>query len=137
MEEMGPQVWDQQWARSWERRLATDIILQDVIGGSDRSAALQLTSLMEGVYTFRLQVVDGQGALDTDTATVEVRPGVPGLMCWSVIWAACFRALCSGQGPPWVGWPPGLALAPGQSHGTVFPPVRCLLPKDSASKPQW
>uniref|UniRef100_A0A8C7AQV0 PKD/Chitinase domain-containing protein n=1 Tax=Neovison vison TaxID=452646 RepID=A0A8C7AQV0_NEOVI len=46
----------------------------DVIGGSDRSAALQLTSLMEGVYTFRLQVVDGQGALDTDTATVEVRP---------------------------------------------------------------
>lgn len=46
----------------------------DVIGRSDHSAALQLTNLVEGVYTFRLQVVDGQGALDTDTATVEVRP---------------------------------------------------------------
>ncbi|XP_032197129.1 dyslexia-associated protein KIAA0319 homolog isoform X5 [Mustela erminea] len=46
----------------------------DVIGRSDHSTALQLTNLVEGVYTFRLQVVDGQGALDTDTATVEVRP---------------------------------------------------------------
>ncbi|XP_002915857.1 dyslexia-associated protein KIAA0319 homolog isoform X2 [Ailuropoda melanoleuca] len=46
----------------------------DVFDGSDRSAALQLTNLVEGVYTFRLQVVDSQGASDTDTATVEVRP---------------------------------------------------------------
>ncbi|XP_032197128.1 dyslexia-associated protein KIAA0319 homolog isoform X4 [Mustela erminea] len=51
-----------------------EVAMQDVIGRSDHSTALQLTNLVEGVYTFRLQVVDGQGALDTDTATVEVRP---------------------------------------------------------------
>ncbi|KFO33842.1 Dyslexia-associated protein KIAA0319 [Fukomys damarensis] len=46
----------------------------DVIGGSDRAVALQLANLVEGVYTFRLRVTDMQGASDTDTATVEVRP---------------------------------------------------------------
>nr|XP_008511727.1 PREDICTED: dyslexia-associated protein KIAA0319 homolog isoform X1 [Equus przewalskii] len=46
----------------------------DVLDGSDRSAALQLTNLVEGVYTFHLRVTDGQGASDMDTATVEVRP---------------------------------------------------------------
>ncbi|XP_058411141.1 dyslexia-associated protein KIAA0319 homolog isoform X5 [Diceros bicornis minor] len=46
----------------------------DVIDGSDRSVALQLTNLVEGVYTFHLRVADSQGASDTDTATVEVRP---------------------------------------------------------------
>ncbi|XP_014644200.1 PREDICTED: dyslexia-associated protein KIAA0319 homolog [Ceratotherium simum simum] len=46
----------------------------DVIDGSDRSAALQLTNLVEGAYTFHLRVADSQGASDTDTATVEVRP---------------------------------------------------------------
>ncbi|XP_045407853.1 dyslexia-associated protein KIAA0319 homolog isoform X4 [Lemur catta] len=46
----------------------------DVIDGSDRGAALQLTNLVEGVYTFRLRVTDSQGAVDTDTATVEVQP---------------------------------------------------------------
>ncbi|XP_068816699.1 dyslexia-associated protein KIAA0319 homolog isoform X3 [Capricornis sumatraensis] len=46
----------------------------DVIDGSDHSSALQLTNLVEGVYTFHLRVTDGQGASDTDTATVEVRP---------------------------------------------------------------
>uniref|UniRef100_A0A0P6J2U0 Dyslexia-associated protein n=1 Tax=Heterocephalus glaber TaxID=10181 RepID=A0A0P6J2U0_HETGA len=46
----------------------------DVIGGSDHSVALQLTDLVEGVYTFHLRVTDPHGASDTDTATVEVRP---------------------------------------------------------------
>ncbi|XP_028632157.1 dyslexia-associated protein KIAA0319 homolog isoform X2 [Grammomys surdaster] len=46
----------------------------DVIGGSDNGAALQLTNLVEGVYTFHLLVTDSQGASDSDTATVEVLP---------------------------------------------------------------
>ncbi|KAM9666223.1 LOW QUALITY PROTEIN: dyslexia-associated protein KIAA0319 homolog [Trichechus inunguis] len=46
----------------------------DVIDGSDHSTALQLTNLVEGVYTFRLKVTDGQGNSDTDAATVEVQP---------------------------------------------------------------
>ncbi|XP_040611667.1 dyslexia-associated protein KIAA0319 homolog isoform X2 [Mesocricetus auratus] len=46
----------------------------DVIGGSDSGMALQLTNLVEGVYTFHLLVTDGQGASDSDTATVEVLP---------------------------------------------------------------
>uniref|UniRef100_A0A2K5WV51 KIAA0319 n=1 Tax=Macaca fascicularis TaxID=9541 RepID=A0A2K5WV51_MACFA len=46
----------------------------DVIDGSDHSAALQLTNLVEGMYTFHLRVTDSQGASDTDTATVEVQP---------------------------------------------------------------
>ncbi|NP_001074520.1 dyslexia-associated protein KIAA0319 homolog precursor [Mus musculus] len=46
----------------------------DVIGGSDHRAALQLTNLVEGVYTFHLLVTDSQGASDSDAATVEVLP---------------------------------------------------------------
>ncbi|XP_023977758.1 dyslexia-associated protein KIAA0319 homolog [Physeter macrocephalus] len=46
----------------------------DVLAGSDHSTALQLTNLVEGVYTFHLRVADSQGASDVDTATVEVRP---------------------------------------------------------------
>ncbi|XP_012890677.1 PREDICTED: dyslexia-associated protein KIAA0319 homolog [Dipodomys ordii] len=46
----------------------------DVIDGSDHSVALQLTNLVEGIYTFHLRVTDSQGASDTDKATVEVRP---------------------------------------------------------------
>lgn len=51
---------------------------QDVIGGSDNGVTLQLTNLVEGVYTFHLLVTDSQGASDSDTATVEVLPGVCG-----------------------------------------------------------
>ncbi|XP_040823554.1 dyslexia-associated protein KIAA0319 homolog isoform X2 [Ochotona curzoniae] len=46
----------------------------DVLDSSDHSAALQLTNLVEGIYTFHLRVTDTQGASDTDTATVEVQP---------------------------------------------------------------
>ncbi|ERE77278.1 putative dyslexia-associated protein [Cricetulus griseus] len=46
----------------------------DVIGGSDNGVALQLTNLVEGVYTFHLLVTDSQGASDSDTAIVEVLP---------------------------------------------------------------
>ncbi|XP_060020243.1 dyslexia-associated protein KIAA0319 homolog isoform X3 [Lagenorhynchus albirostris] len=46
----------------------------DVMDGSDHSTALQLTNLVEGVYTFHLRVTDSQGSSDMDTATVEVRP---------------------------------------------------------------
>ncbi|VFV24322.1 Hypothetical predicted protein [Lynx pardinus] len=46
----------------------------DAIGASDRTAAVRLTNLVEGVYTFHLQVADSQGTADTDTATGEVRP---------------------------------------------------------------
>ncbi|XP_048364046.1 dyslexia-associated protein KIAA0319 homolog isoform X2 [Sphaerodactylus townsendi] len=46
----------------------------DVIHGSDHEAALQLTNLVEGIYTFHLKVTDGRGDSDTDTAVVEVQP---------------------------------------------------------------
>ncbi|XP_054841055.1 dyslexia-associated protein KIAA0319 homolog isoform X2 [Eublepharis macularius] len=46
----------------------------DVIHGSDHEAVLELTNLVEGIYTFHLKVTDGRGDSDTDTAIVEVRP---------------------------------------------------------------
>nr|XP_056710238.1 dyslexia-associated protein KIAA0319 homolog [Euleptes europaea] len=46
----------------------------DVIHGSDHEAVLQLTNLVEGIYTFHLKVTDGRGDSDTDTAIVEVQP---------------------------------------------------------------
>ncbi|KAM6349992.1 dyslexia-associated protein KIAA0319 homolog isoform 2-T2 [Podargus strigoides] len=46
----------------------------DVIHGSDHEAVLQLTNLVEGMYTFHLKVTDAKGDSDIDSATVEVRP---------------------------------------------------------------
>ncbi|NWX41005.1 K0319 protein, partial [Steatornis caripensis] len=46
----------------------------DVIHGSDHEAILQLTNLVEGIYTFHLKVTDAKGDSDIDSATVEVRP---------------------------------------------------------------
>ncbi|XP_015270210.1 PREDICTED: dyslexia-associated protein KIAA0319 homolog [Gekko japonicus] len=46
----------------------------DVIHGSDHEAVLQVTNLVEGIYTFHLKVTDGRGDSDTDTAIVEVQP---------------------------------------------------------------
>nr|XP_013796599.1 PREDICTED: dyslexia-associated protein KIAA0319 homolog isoform X2 [Apteryx mantelli mantelli] len=46
----------------------------DVICGSDHEAVLQLTNLVEGIYTFHLKVTDAKGDSDIDTATVEVWP---------------------------------------------------------------
>lgn len=50
------------------------MISQDVLGGSERSAVLQLTNLVEVVYTFHLRVSDSHGSSDMDTATVAVQP---------------------------------------------------------------
>lgn len=44
-----------------ERGLMNRVVLQDVIGGSDPTAALQLSDLTKGVYSFRLQVAASQG----------------------------------------------------------------------------
>ncbi|XP_075777260.1 dyslexia-associated protein KIAA0319 homolog isoform X3 [Pelodiscus sinensis] len=46
----------------------------DVIHGSDHEAVLQLTNLVEGLYTFHLKVTDAKGDSAVDTATIEVRP---------------------------------------------------------------
>ncbi|XP_053102871.1 dyslexia-associated protein KIAA0319 homolog isoform X3 [Hemicordylus capensis] len=46
----------------------------DVIHGSDHEAVLQLTNLVEGIYTFHLKVTDGKGESDMDSTVVEVRP---------------------------------------------------------------
>nr|XP_008162683.1 dyslexia-associated protein KIAA0319 homolog isoform X2 [Chrysemys picta bellii] len=46
----------------------------DVIHGSDHEAVLQLTNLVEGLYTFHLKVTDAKGDSAIDAATVEVRP---------------------------------------------------------------
>ncbi|XP_060100114.1 dyslexia-associated protein KIAA0319 homolog isoform X2 [Heteronotia binoei] len=46
----------------------------DVIHGSNHEAVLQVTNLVEGIYTFHLKVTDGRGDSDTDTAVVEVQP---------------------------------------------------------------
>ncbi|XP_066480881.1 dyslexia-associated protein KIAA0319 homolog [Tiliqua scincoides] len=46
----------------------------DVLHGSDHEAILQLTNLVEGIYTFHLKVIDGSGDSDINSTTVEVRP---------------------------------------------------------------
>lgn len=105
------EVWDHQRPRNWELSIESWIvwfcvISQDVLGGSERSAVLQLTNLVEVVYTFHWRVSDSHGSSDMDTATVEVQPGMlMGFCAWvngADLWSgwSAFRDFCSWQGNP-------------------------------------
>lgn len=60
---------------------------QEVLNHSDHQPVLFLSNLVEGTYTFHLQVTDAKGESNTDRTTVEVKPG---------------ESLCDG--PEWHCW---------------------------------
>lgn len=61
--------------------------------------ALQLANLVEGIYTFHLLVTDSQGASDSDTATVEVLPGVYGAQVTGAGGPLCLASALGGSHP--------------------------------------
>lgn len=54
---------------------AGGFVFQDVLNNSDHQAVLFLGNLVEGKYSFTLQVTDSKGQSSSDQGTVEVRPG--------------------------------------------------------------
>ena len=51
-------------------------IFQDVLNHSDHKAILKLVNLVEGVYTFELNVEDNRGLKSTDKVVLSVKQGM-------------------------------------------------------------
>lgn len=51
------------------------LVSQDVLNNSDHQAVLFLGNLVEGKYSFTLTVTDSKGQTNTDSGTLEVKPG--------------------------------------------------------------
>jgi len=50
-------------------------VFQDVINNSDHQAILRLSNLVEGMYKFKLTVLDAKGLESSDEALLTVKEG--------------------------------------------------------------